>query len=33
VFAAMGYDNERPVFLRLEAFSDASTANWVQFLR
>jgi hypothetical protein len=33
VFAAMGYDNERPVFLRLEAFPDASTANWVEFLR
>jgi hypothetical protein len=29
----MGYTNDRPVFLRLEAFPDASTANWVEFLR
>jgi hypothetical protein len=32
VFAAMGYDNDRPVFVRLEAFPDASAANWVAFL-
>jgi hypothetical protein len=33
VFAAMGYDNDRPVFVRLEAVPEASTANWVAFLR
>ena len=33
VFAAMGYEDERPVFVRIEAFPDASTENWVQFLR
>jgi hypothetical protein len=33
VFAAMGYGNERPVFLRVEAFPNASAANWVGFLR
>lgn len=33
VFAAMGYADDRPVFLRLEAFPDASTANWVESLR
>jgi hypothetical protein len=29
----MGYADDRPVFLGLGAFPDASTANWVQFLR
>jgi len=28
----MGYADDRPVSLRLEAFPDASTANSVQFL-
>lgn len=33
VFAAMGYEDVRPVFLRIEVFPDASMDNWVQFLR
>jgi hypothetical protein len=32
VFAAMGYDNGQPRLWRLEAFPDASGANWSAFL-
>lgn len=32
VFAAMGYEHDRPMFIRFEAFSGASAENWVRFL-
>lgn len=33
VFCAMGYEAGRPMIWRLEAFTDAKTANWRTFLR